>query len=252
MEHIPRSALVHKQTKRWFQKHQGLLLILGTLIIVTTFIVKNVFREQLKDVVDSINAAENLYLIRDSNLELHEEIDQVDANVSRSRIEILQALPSAKKNQTQKDAWAADFDRNSQRLLRVINETYLETDNLARLVMKAPPTPEHMAQFTELYKQWGTLRIDLLKGDQAELNLEDFDSKAAYNRNLKGYAAVWILNQKLHLVGSMILDDAHEVKERKERLVRVFTPISYGLFILGAVLTFLSKLFGVETGGDES
>jgi hypothetical protein len=98
----------------------------------------------------------------------------------------------------------------------------------------------------------GTLRIDLLKGDQAELNLEDFDSKAAYNRNLKGYAAVWILNQKLHLAGSMILDDAHEVKERKERLVRVFTPISYGLFILGAVLTFLSKLFGVETGGDES
>lgn len=240
----------HRKAGRFFTRHQGLLIILGSLIIVATFIVKDVLRDQVKDVADSINAAENLYLIRDSNLELHEEIDEVDDNVSKGRIEVLRSLPTKQKDVDviKKPEWSADFSRNSQRLLRIENEMGLEEDNLARLVLKAPPKPDHMTQFAELYKQWDTLRIKILEGDRDELNAKYFDSKAVYNRSVKTYSDVWLLSQRLHLIGSMILDDAHETKERNERLVNIFTPVSYGLFGLGALLTVLSKLFGVDSG----
>jgi len=51
---------------------------------------------------------------------------------------------------------------------------------------------------------------------------------------------------EMHITAALILDDAQEVREKKELLVRIFTPVSYGLFGFGAILTLLSKLFGAE------
>jgi len=221
-----------------------LLIIIGALILFATFAIKDVLRDSAKGLAESINAAENLYLIRDDDLELHEELDEIDADVFKSRMDSLSAPLNSRKSDVRKSARSADFERNSQRLLRIENETGLEVDNLARLVLKAPPTPEHMAEFSELIKQWDLFKINSLKADSAELKLKVFDFTAVNNRNRKDYSDVWVLSQRIHLVGALIVDDAQETKEKKEHLVSVFTPISYGLYVLGVLLTLLSKFFG--------
>jgi hypothetical protein len=241
---------VQRRVQRWFVRRRGLIKIVGGMIILATFLVKDVLRDQEKDIVETINSAESLYLIRDASLELHKEIDEVDANVNKDGLAILKALPPIRNNESKKADWQADFDRNEDRLLRAEIETYSEVDNLSRLIAKAPPSPEHLKQYSELYWQWDKLRmaefaIPVKRLDEATPD----DSKATYNRDLKTYADVWLANRSLDMVGAMILDDAHYIKERKEHRVRVFTPISYVLFVLGVLVTLASELFGIEDEG---
>lgn len=235
--------------KVFFRKRQELFVIVGWLIIVATFITKDVFRENLNDVADSISAAETLYLLRDDNLKLHQEIDDVDADLLRVETDILMFQRRAPKAKREKYVSSASFHRNSDRVLRIQSEMFLEVDNLARLVAKAPPDAEHMKQFTELYQEWDALKMNMLKEDSVELKvpLEKFDSEASDSRSIKEYGEIRLLSQQLHLVGAIILDQAHEMKERKENLVNIFTPISYILWGLGALLALGSKLFGSES-----
>ncbi len=223
----------------------------GWLVIVVTFLVKDVLHDRLKDLVDSVNAAESLYLIRDSALSLHEEMDAVDARVTRGNTALLKALVKKKGDDISKEASSEDFARNSDRLVRILAETDIEIDNTARLAEVAAAKPDHIRQFDDLYKEWDALRMNILKGDLVEINkpIEPFDSTAVYNRGVKTYSDVWIINQRLHLVAAMILDDAHEAKEKDEQLVNICSPIAYVLFAVGAALTLLSKLMGIK--GDQ-
>jgi hypothetical protein len=240
------SFRLRRKTRRFFSRHQELLIILGSLIIVATFVVKDVFRDRMKDVADSIDTAEDAYLIREATIDLHSEIDEVDANVVQVRTEVLSALssiPKAKQNAYESDLV---FKRYSQRLLRMENETGLEVDNLARLILKVPPTSERIAQFNDLYRQWDSLKMKGLKEGSIDINAKLFNPEAVNAQNVRDYADAWLISQKMHLTAGLILDDAQRVKEKQEYLIRVFTPISYALFVFGAMLTLLSQLFSPD------
>lgn len=47
-----------------FKKHSHMMSWLGAIILLGTFVVKDALRENLKDLVDKLDAAENLYTIR--------------------------------------------------------------------------------------------------------------------------------------------------------------------------------------------
>ena len=240
------------RAERWFAKHPELITVLGGLILFATFLVKDILREQEKDVVNAIDSAESIYLIRDSNLALRKEIDQLDANINRSRGEILRADRSKhKEKQTEAREFIPIFDGSEDPVVRLLGETDVEVDNLQRLVAKAPPTAEHLTEFAKVYWEWDKLRMQFFAQPLPSLDekLKE-DAKNIAERDRAYYSSVWLINSKISMVGAEILDDAHYTKEKLEHRVKIFTPISYVLFGLGVVLTIVSKLFGVDPEAD--
>jgi hypothetical protein len=234
----------------WCVKHKDLLVVVGGLIIVATFLVKDVLRDQEKDLVDAINSAESTYLIRDANLEVRKELDDIDANVTETRREMFLALPSGQKKQLGGTGLVPGFDGSQDRTVRLLGETDVEVDNLSRLVAKASPTSEHLKEFGELYWQWDKLRMKMFETPLPLLDQKPTeDPKVASQRRLEYYLAIRNINSRIRMVGAEILDDAHYTKEKREHRVSVFAPISYVLFGLGVVVTVVSKLFGIEGEG---
>lgn len=58
------------RVKRFIHKHDRLLSTLGALIIFFTFLAREGFRDELKELVDSIDAAQSVFLIRSDNLDI--------------------------------------------------------------------------------------------------------------------------------------------------------------------------------------
>jgi len=247
----PKDSKVEWRVRRWCVKHRSLITVVGGLIILATFLVKDVLRDQEKDLADAINSAESIYLMRSADLELRKELNEVDMNVSISRREILQSLPPGTKVKAV-PYLATGFDGHEDRLVRILSDTDVEVDNLQRLVAIVPPTPEHLNEFGKLFWEWDKLRLEdfakplpLLDSKPSE------DSKVVEEHNQKYYSEVWLINSQMSMVGAEILDDAHHTKEKRERHLRFFSPISYILFGIGVVVTVVSKLFGIEGEGVE-
>ncbi|HVC48306.1 MAG TPA: hypothetical protein VND90_13770 [Terracidiphilus sp.] len=217
--------------------------------MLLTLFVKDVLRDQAKDLSDAINSAESIYLMRSANLELRREIDEVDMNVNISRREILQSLPRGSKVK-KLPYLMTGLDGHEGRLARILSETDGEVDNLQRLVAIAPPTFEHLKEFGKLYWQWDKLRLEIIAGPITPIGEKTTGgSKVISEPNRNYYSEARLINSNISMVGAEILDDAHYTKEKRERLVKIFTPISYVLIGFGAVVTVMSRLFGIECEG---
>lgn len=69
-------------------KFSGLISFLGLAIVVSTFIVKDVLRDNQKDVVDSFEATRNVWLLKTSMDQLHEySMQSKSLTLSREQID---------------------------------------------------------------------------------------------------------------------------------------------------------------------
>src|ERR1022692_4135025 len=59
-----------KRLKRFVQGHHRLLVFIGASIALFTFVVKDEIRQELKDLMDSIDMAENIFMVRSDNREV--------------------------------------------------------------------------------------------------------------------------------------------------------------------------------------
>ena len=71
-----------QQRVQFLKRNEGLHIILGSLILFTTFVIRDVLIERLRSTTDAIYAAETTYLLRDASITLHHEGDQLDAHVA--------------------------------------------------------------------------------------------------------------------------------------------------------------------------
>jgi len=241
---------IRARAHRWCVRHRSLITVLGGLIILATFFVKDVLRDQEKDLADAINSAESIYLMRSADLEIRKEINEVDMSVSISRQEIIDSLLPRGAKVKELPYLMTGFDGHEGRIPRILSDTDMEVDNLQRLAAIALPTSEHLKEFGKVYWEWDKLRMSIIARPVTPIvaNAPD-DSKAIAGQNRKDYWAIWLINSKISMVGAGIFDDAHRTKEIRENRVKFFSPLSYVLFCLGVVVTIVSRLFGVEGDG---
>jgi hypothetical protein len=62
-----------------------LISLLGAVIVFGTFLARDTRRDKLKDLVDSIESAENAYLIRMGNRQMYEEIKRFESEFADFR-----------------------------------------------------------------------------------------------------------------------------------------------------------------------
>jgi signal transduction histidine kinase len=210
------------------------------MIVFLTFVVKEGIRDNVKDKVDSLHSALNVYQIREDAQGNDERINTFyDVTAHR----ITTPLSSAKNFlETEEGLYGL-----SERVKRY-NETVF---NLA----------DELPQDASLSKELDELRKAVAGTDSALNYVVDLYTNPAgrsksvqqelVNEGASDAAdALYQALQKAALVGSHVKEKAKETIQKLEVSYRRVTLASYALYCLGWGLGLLGKLYGVPTGDE--
>lgn len=232
---------------RKLKRYERFFVTAGFLIVILTFVVRDVLLESARTMAESISAAETSYLLENAAIELYHEVDQVDGHVMEGNSEVLNHLSS----QRPKIQFSADpesiLDRESVQHLRMESEQSEEFYNLGRLLRELPFERAQQTELDEFYRRWDADRLSLLRpiapiGEK----IDPAKEKADAAQDKRTYADMWLIRERLQTLRASILDNAERTLEKKEYIVAVYTPISVLLYVIGTLLAVLARLAGVE------
>jgi hypothetical protein len=257
----------------FFRRHGRIVTFAGATIVLATFIVKEGIREHLKNLTDTVDTAESVFLVRT-------DLEKLRAEVGRSRI----ASPAIPADITPFQIAARDVD-DCHRSLDVVRN---ELEIIAGLINKLPDqqTPIAITNNGTLIEGFLTLngqqpipiwvtntwyggiktpeghwrvleaqRKQLWKDEYAVRGLmrpdhsRDLDAASA-SRRLESVSFELVSNTQDF--GFVILREAMKIKRGKEHSYDFFTNLSYGLYGLGWTLGLVGRIFGVPgLNGDD-
>jgi len=240
---------------RFLKRNEALTIIVGALLMCLTFVVDDVARERLRSLTDSLDAAQTTFIIRDSNLELYREIDELEARVAQGNSELMQRFPKLRNSQHVAIDPEAVLSHESVEVLRITDQTWHEFNNLGLLIAKMPAQDSRVREFNALYSEFDTERTGMLKPVTPIANRKDrtFDPIAYNQEQRQDYFAVFRIHDKLQMLSAGCMDDARSEVEKKEHLYKSLTPVKIFLFAIGVGLTVVTRLAGIrESRLDES
>jgi hypothetical protein len=236
----------------FFRKHSRLLTFFGALIVFVTFVVKEGVRERLKELVDSIDAAQSSFIIRgevgEANAQLRDLANEVN-KIYNEAISIRENYP-----------YVPDEGVDAEQLLgenaRVVDNIKTLLDNISRLRERLPNQSAYDNQIEEIKKEMEASRKDS----------ENVKTSIAIDREpgiLTGKLSSTLSNDTKTLLGkvkgemtelrsksatlaSQFLQQAEQVRQQEERSYEIYTWASYGLYFLGWGLGLVGRFFSVE------
>lgn len=232
---IPREA----RFKIFFVKHRRLMTFTGALIVFVTFVVKDGLREQLKDLVSSIDSAENVFAIRNDTAttatwlqRLQEQVDWI-----------------AEKIKLKGTSYSGDMVERMHSSFEITNEMHeslaVSLDNISQLLEKVPGQQQNEKKHKEIEDRLRDLR------EQREALLTIFTREPM--------SILWkiapLLNETekasddTRQLAKDVLAEAAKERKQREKIVNVTTWTSYVLYILGWGLGLAGRVYGV--GGIE-
>jgi hypothetical protein len=217
-------------------KHHRTLTLLGALIVFITFVVKDGLRERLKDLVSSIESAQNVFAIRNDTAitstwlqRLQEQVDWV-----------------AEKIKLRGTSYAGDVVEQTHSSLEITNEVHeslaVSLGNISSLMEKVPGQRDNEARYEDLNKELTNLREqhDVL----AQLFVRqpmDIVWKIAPLLNDTQKAS-----DETRALAKDVLATASEARKKREKMMNFVTWLSYVLYTLGWGLGFAGRLYGVN------
>jgi hypothetical protein len=199
--------------KRLFRKHSRLLPYIGALIVFATFVVRDGLREHLKDEAASIRAANDVFAIREDNMEtrlelrdLHNDIVNKNALNSFSDIGLLHT-------------------RAKQMYYSLGSVAYLiETTNDQEDIPRIKALDEELTKI-----RFGSLDLNISKSTVIALTMN-----------------AMTLESKMALFEDETLQHARVKLQRARELYDVWTWVSYVLYAIGWGLGLVGKVYGVD------
>lgn len=204
----------------WIKEHDRPFVVIGALILIATFVIKDAIKDHLKDVVNAVTAAQQLYSIRTDihniEFELQGEIDQI-ANHPLSQHELM--------------AKSADLFSSNAR--SAIDRTSDLVGSLKAAAQESIQTS--IDQFNAHYKQFSD-----------ELTAFNNNPDAVSGGKLIGTALD--LDKKALAIEADVLNKAHQRESEDEHFYGIATWISYVLYVIGWSMAFVGRLVGVDPG----
>jgi hypothetical protein len=224
---------------------------IGAGVVLATFVVKDVMKENLKDVNDSLGSAQNFYLSQTYNIFIQDDLSYIKQEVDLA----LSALQSSEKNQFERreSVLRASAQAGNDHLNVVIE--YVR--NLASLIDKLQNETDKRDQVRILLVRCAQLSIEI-KSLQNRIpqifslinhNSEDPQALARLTEFTKDTEPIpgktqSIMEEATKLTQSVVSDLAAR-KEETERNYERTTNLSYVLFALGWIIGLAGQLLGV-------
>ncbi len=233
---------------------QKLVSILGATIILGTFVVKEARKDKLKDLIDSVDAAENAYMIRIDDRKNYMALQQLSDVVKDFR-----AHPTKPVSMSEVGGGSSSFEEPTEidmGLFESMAEQELSNreliDTVARLARKLPESRS-------------TLRLDTIYGMDSSF-WNDRQNALTRANGLRATPPKYVgqkgsvideMQRLLSMVGTVaddvetesrkIISDAEEERSADEARYKCWTTIFYFLYGLG----WLISVLGIFMGGTE-
>jgi hypothetical protein len=238
----------NKKTRQGFlKKHGKTLSLVGALIVFVTYVVKEGFREHVKDLVDAAENGRNVFVIRNDNNTLAFQLLAIEDSLNAA----LNDIPKRGQEILSLDG----IERPMTILSHMQQDIGASLDNMAALTEKNHGNTSDRTEIETLAKRYDGLR-DYHKW-LTEAIVEVRRGKYAVFEHVKHEELVKI--EVLDLVvrterltddtrdrGSSVLKAVGEKKDKEQRYYGILTWVSYGLYTVGWSLGLLGKMFGVE------
>jgi predicted component of viral defense system (DUF524 family) len=222
------------RVQRLFKVHSREIFIIGALVVFITFVVKDAVRENLKDLVDSINSAEDAYRNSTESARISKEVVDVELQVEEFK---RASDPTGPVTLTAVVA-GKDVAATTESLLRNLENL---NEHLPTRKDLQPSLSEHKKNLASLVEQLQSIDSSLHGTGEAPTTLIQLRSIES---------AIW-REYWLYILptGEKLLAQAESIKERRERNYKICTIVSYVLYVLGWTLAFVGHLAGLEVPG---
>jgi hypothetical protein len=238
--------------KSFFRRHNTRLIFFGALVVFTTFVIKDVLREQLKDLMDSVESAHSIFVLRH------------DTSMLNFRLQYLQGTADAladklvRSKMVTQDGLRKDATAKIVLLDEQLDNLFVYCDNVARLVEKLPEKmsmTHHLHDLVDATEHRALHQRAILEHLREGEELKTLDSKSSSvvgTTILEIQNAIPQLDFAIMTYGEMTMREAERAKDVSKQTYGRWTRISYGLYALGWGLGLVGKLCSVQglAGGE--
>lgn len=229
-------TFTEENARRFFRTQKTELMILGTMIGVATFIVKDAYRESLKDIVDNISAAQASFTGAQQFEAMNQHLESIEAKMS----------PESK------DASSSIGEHLAHEYWSFYELERTELNDLGSLLKALPD------QRDDLKTTYEDLEGAVEKMNQAYVEKERVitSKKPIVDNSERDYEeGQTVLVLELPNFVEELVVEAQEEKEARETKLKKATFASYVLYPASVLLAFAGRLFGAdekESSDDES
>jgi ABC-type Na+ efflux pump permease subunit len=247
-------ALDKKRIKRFLRKRDRLLTVIGAIIVFVMFMVREGAREHLKEVADTVAAAESSYA-------LSETIESaVDADVNLEFKEAAKAVIQETNNPAvlfnRRAAYARIMAKTlplAPRYLIRLQYSLKELADVADVLKDADGLKSHVREESRLLK---VLEDDYDKLPRMTVEeMHDSKNEEKATEAIQGFITMsgtfMTFTLNLDPLHHDVLAEAERQKQQAETWFKWCTWGSYVLYSIGWALGLVGKIFGVKTGGGD-
>jgi hypothetical protein len=234
--------------RNYVSRHSRLLIFVGALIVFVTFLVKEGLRERLKDLVDSIDTAQSVFVAERENQQMSQRLAEIYRisvvsydNMHNPAPQPGEAYPITIATIMSHYQGAYDAEQRLESELNAVD----------RLLEKMPTDQNREKKLNDVQTQFKAVQ----KNDEGFRNTPSPHSTSELKENLNSAVSLehqaWDTETAIQNLSLSILKDSGEVKKRDETYFKIATWGSYLLYCLGWGLGLIGKLFGFDGfGGD--
>lgn len=213
------------------------MIILGASIIFLTFVAKDVLKDQLKELIDTIEQAKEHYTLASNMFEIQQQLVKMNYEVGAVRSEISSAPTDNARR-------VANIDKILFKSVEIVETTFAVQQNLRPVLAEVElPSDEDYRKKAEVYQR-DLATLDLSK--IFETHTSDFD---ALTSRLLSEAED--LKDAADNYAGDVFAKAEEKQSKKQFFYKITAWTSYFLYLLGSGLALAGRLMGVETGTKE-
>ena len=217
-----------------------MLTFVGAVIVFFTFVVKDAFREQVKDLADVILSSENMFLLRT-------DMSRLSLSLESHRRLVEETKPPTTRVQADNDErermWIyASIDRDSE-----------ELDRSSALLDKLPMAIKRRSaiELAGVRQQLQQLKVDVVA--KREWYGPSEGGFHLYDPMMNLFGQQLRISSALDALQEHILADSKQAEQRYDQRYKFATWASYILYAVGWGLGLAGRLVGVEAiggGGD--
>ena len=247
---IPAGTLLQEDEGRvvsvFLRRHSRVLIFVGALVVFVTFVVREGLRENLKDLVDSIDTAQGVFVVEQENQQMSERLAAI-FNINEAMYSNINKLRTGGALLAiDETAIGLHYQLTYDVLQRLDNE-YAAAK---RLLNKVPHDKKYDIEVNEL--KW--------RSDDASDSFKSFrpaGTGSSQQQFMDSFGVIQGIEHRaldvetdFQSLATTVLRESMDKKEKDDGYFRIATWASYGLYAVGWGLGLIGKLYGVDGVGD--
>ena len=215
-----------------------------------TFVIREGFREYLKDLVDSISTAQSMFTVERENQLMSQRLAEIYRGSSETFMYLRDPPPPN---------WPLFKPRITVSTISMLAQSTFDTLNRLKDEME---TSEHFFEVAPHDKKYDVELSELrCRYDDLSQSYTDFrpaGSLSPESEIMPSYWQIfalahkgWDLEDETQSLIAIVLDESIKKRKTDERYFKIATWFSYGLYALGSGLGLIGKIYGVEGADDD-